>query len=112
MGFNKYHAKMDGRKRSKKERERAAELHMMERAGQIHNLNEQVRFVLLPAQHDKSGKLILQRIEYWADFTYYDASGNFVVEDVKGYKGGEAYKLFLLKKKLMYYFNGILIRET
>jgi len=112
MGFNKYNAKMDRRRRSKKERERAVELKLMEREGQIHNLSEQVRFVLLPAQFDKNGKLILQRMEYWADFTYYDEAGNFVVEDVKGYKGGEAYKLFLAKKKVMYYMKNILIKET
>ena len=109
---NKFNANMDNRRRSKKERERAAELKLMERAGMIHNLSEQVRFVLIPAQHDENGKLILQRAEYWADFTYYDADGNFVVEDVKGYKGGDAYKLYLLKKKLMYRDRHILIKET
>ena len=109
---NKFNANMDNRRRSKKERERAAELKLMERAGIIHNLSEQVRFVLIPAQHDENGKLILQRAEYWADFTYYDADGNFVVEDVKGYKGGDAYKLYLLKKKLMYRDRHILIKET
>ena len=108
---NKFNAKME-RGRSKKERERAAELKLMERAGLIHNLSEQVRFVLIPAQHDENGKMVLQRAEYWADFTYYDADGNFVVEDVKGYKGGDAYKLYLLKKKLMYRDRKILIKET
>ena len=109
--MNKYHAKMDKHRRSKKERERAYELKLMEREGLIHNLSEQVRFVLIPAQYDNNGKMILQRAEYWADFTYYDNQGNFIVEDVKGYKGGEAYKLFLLKKKLMYREKNILIRE-
>lgn len=108
---NKFNAKMV-HGRSKKERERAAELKLMERAGLIHNLSEQVRFVLIPAQHDENGKMVLQRAEYWADFTYYDAAGNFIVEDVKGYKGGDAYKLYLLKKKLFYQKTGILIKET
>lgn len=112
MWKNKYNAKMDGRRRSQKERNRAAELKLMERAGLIHNLNEQVRYILIPTQHDKNGKMVLQRAEYWADFTYYDENGEFVVEDVKGYKGGEAYKLFMLKKKLFYQKTGILIKET
>lgn len=112
MKFNKYHANMDSRKRSAKERARAAELKLMERAGLIHNLSEQVRFVLIPPQHDENGKMILNRAEYWADFTYYDADGNFIVKDVKGYRGGEAYKLFLLKKKMMLYYKHILVREV
>ena len=112
MKFNKYHANMDSRKRSAKERARAAELKLMERAGLIHNLSEQVRFILIPAQYDANGKMVLQRAEYWADFTYYDADGNYIVEDVKGYRGGEAYKLFLLKKKLMYKFHNVLIKEV
>lgn len=109
---NKFNAKMDSKHRSQKERDRAYELKLMERAGLIHNLSEQVRFILIPAQYDENGKMVLQRAEYWADFTYYDKDGKFIVEDVKGYKGGEAYKLYLLKKKLMYREKGILIKET
>lgn len=109
---NKYNANMDKKHRSQKERDRAYELKLMERAGLIHNLSEQVRFIILPAQYDENGKMIFQRSEYWADFTYYDKDGKFVVEDVKGYKGGEAYKLYLLKKKLMYREKKILIKET
>lgn len=102
---------MSGR-RSGKERKRAAELKLMERAGLIHNLSEQVRFILIPAQFDDDGNMVLNRAEYWADFTYYDSNGNYIVEDVKGYKGGEAYKLYLLKKKLMYKYHHVLIREV
>ena len=103
--MNKYHANMDNRHRSQKERNRAWELKMMERAGMIQGLSEQVRFELLPRQDGEEAAF------YIADFTYWE-NGKFVVEDVKGYKKGTAYTLFVLKRKLMLYRYGIKIKDT
>lgn len=47
---NKYGAKRTGSHASKKEHYRAQELQMMQRAGLISNLREQVPFELIPAQ--------------------------------------------------------------
>ena len=96
---------MDKHRRSQKERNRAWELKMLERAGKISSLSEQVRFELLPKQEGE------QAAFYIADFTYWE-NGKFVVEDVKGYKGDNAYRLFVLKRKLMLYRYGIHVKET
>ena len=103
--MNKYHANMDSKRRSGQERARAADLKLMERAGMIQGLSEQVRFELLPRQDGE------QAAFYVADFTYWQ-DGKFIVEDVKGYKKGTAYALFVLKRKLMLYRYGIKVKET
>lgn len=102
---NKYNANMDRHRRSAKERARAAELKLMERAGRIQGLSEQVRFELLPKQDGE------RAVTYTADFTYWQG-GQFVVEDVKGYRRGNAYALFVIKRKLMLYRYGIKVKET
>ena len=102
---NKFNANMDKHRRSAKERARAAELRLLQRAGKIQNLSEQVAFELLPKQDGE------RAATYIADFTYWQ-DGKFVVEDVKGYKGGTAYQLFVLKRKLMLYRYGIKVKET
>lgn len=76
--------------------------------GNISKLEMQVPFELLPTQRGKDGKVIERACEYKADFTYYDKDGNFIVEDVKGMKT-EVYKI---KKKLMLFRFGIVIKET
>ena len=106
---------------SVKEARRNAELKLLEAAGEITDLRRQVRFELIPAQREpdtvgprggvKKGKVIEQAAYYIADFCYYDADGNAVVEDVKGYKDGGAYKVFSLKRKLFLQKYGIRIRE-
>lgn len=87
---------------SKKESERATHLKWMERCGQIHDLKEQVEFVLIP----KQGKV--RAVKYIADFVYTYSNGKQIVEDTKGMRT-EVYKL---KKKMMLYFYGIEIHET
>ena len=105
QSYNKYGAKLDNRRRSAKERERAVALKLLERAGKIQGLQEQVPFELLPKQDGE------RAATYIADFTYWQ-NGKFVVEDVKGYKKGAAYALFVLKRKLMLYKYGIRVKET
>ena len=73
--MNKYHAKKifaDGQSfDSRKEYRRWCELKLIERAGEIGNLQRQVRFHLLPAQYDeRTGKCIERAVDYIADFVY------------------------------------------
>lgn len=120
---NKYHNHKGNGFDSQKEENRYYELKLMERAGLIRDLQRQVHFQLTPTVREpdtigprggrKPGKVILEKSEYIADFTYTDnETERFIVEDVKGYRGGEAYKTFMLKKKFLYHTRGILIHET
>ena len=112
---NKYHAQKTGTHASKKEHGRAGELRLMESAGIISNLREQVRFNLLPSQYGTCGtdfkgkevKVLLERpLSYIADFVY-EMDGQTIVEDTKGVRT-EVYKI---KRKLMLFIHGIRIKE-
>lgn len=105
---------------SKKEAARYKELIMLERVGEITNLETQVRFELIPAAYEtyerygKNGKrlkdgrrLIEKAVNYIADFAYKDKDGKIVVEDTKGFKT----KDYIIKRKLMFDRYGIRIRE-
>ena len=102
--MSKYRAVRTNGYASKAEANRAAELHMLSKAGHIENLQEQVSFELLPV--DKM--LGFPRpLRYVADFVYtYD--GIRVVEDVKGMQT----PVYKLKKRLMAQLLGITITET
>lgn len=101
---------------SKKEARRHAELQLLERAGHISDLRQQVKFVLIPAQREpdtigprggvRPGKVIEKEVSYIADFVYTEA-GKTVVEDTKGFKT----KDYIMKRKMMLYFHGIRIKE-
>lgn len=111
---------------SAKEAERARVLHLLERAGKIRDLREQVRIELIPAQYDigtrivpgKDGepekvqtveKCVERAVHYVADFVYTDcATGEEVWEDVKGVRTKE----YILKRKMALYFKGIRIKEV
>lgn len=105
---------------SKKEFRRWQELLDMEVAGRIQNLQRQVKFVLIPAQREPDrigkrggiikGKVIEREVAYIADFVY-EKDGELVVEDVKGYKGGVAYNLFVMKRKMLLYLYDIKVKE-
>lgn len=93
---------------SKKEARRAAELKLLERAGEITNLHEQVKFGLLPKQTRSDGSME-RKVEYIADFTYEDTvTGKCIVEDVKGMRLPE----YIIKRKLMLYIHVITVLET
>ncbi len=63
--------------------------------------------------HDEEAEKYLKKeYSYYADFDYYTADGEHVVEDVKGYKGSTTYTVFKIKKKLMLYFHNIQVREV
>lgn len=103
---NKYGARRSGGYDSRKEHSRANELKLMQRAGLISNLREQVKYVLIPAQRDSSGKLLERECAYYADFVY-DRDGVMVVEDTKGFRTPE----YKIKRKLMLRVHGISITE-
>jgi hypothetical protein len=93
------------------EARRWRDLQWLQRGGVIRGLQRQVKFLLLPGVYDEKHKLILREASYIADFVYYE-NGQLVVEDVKGYRKGEAYQLFKLKQKVMYDKYKILVREV
>lgn len=110
---------------SVKEYRRHDELKLLERAGKITGLQRQVKFELIPKQCEEStevfkrgknkglpkpGKVLESAVCYVADFVYTE-DGKTVVEDVKGYKGGGAYAIFTIKRKLMLHVHGIRIKE-
>lgn len=125
--MSKYHNIKSAGYDSSKEARRAAELRLLERAGEISGLREQVRYELIPAQYDKTGKdgtpgaspsrkaprlkLLERKCEYVADFVYTDnKTGETVVEDVKG--GNFRTPEYVIKRKLMLFVNGIRIKEV
>lgn len=103
---NKYGAIRSGGYDSRKEHKRAAQLKLMQRAGIISNLREQVKYVLIPTQRDYAGNLLERECSYYADFVY-DRSGKTIVEDTKGVRTPE----YRIKRKLMLLVYGISIKE-
>lgn len=103
---------------SKKELHRYEELLLLEKAGQIHNLQREVKYLLIPSQREtvwkngkpRQGKVIERECSYIADFVY-EENGQTIVEDVKG---GSATKTdtYVIKRKLMLYVHGIRVREV
>ena len=78
---------------SAKEAQRYRELKLLERAGEISNLELQPRF-LLQESFKKNGK-IYRKIEYIADFKYIEKDKT-IIEDVKGLQTD----VFKIKHKL------------
>lgn len=107
---------------SMKEYKRYLQLQMLERAGEITDLQRQERFVLIPIQKEpdtigpkggiRKGKTIEQQAVYTADFSYIDNStGEKVVEDIKGGSTTKT-EAYVLRRKLMLYVHGIRIKEV
>lgn len=95
---------------SRKEANRYIYLKQHEKAGLISGLELQKKFVLIPKQTD--GKKTVEReCAYYADFVYIK-DGETVVEDVKGYRKGGAYAVFVIKRKLMLQKYGIRVKEV
>lgn len=92
---------------SKAEHKRWQYLVLLQRAGEIRDLQLQVPFVLIPAQVSPSGKKERPTV-YLADFVYQTKEGTRVVEDVKGAVTPE----FRLKRKLMLHVHGIEVKEV
>ena len=98
---------------SLREYHRFCELKRLERAGEISNLQRQVKYILVPSQK-LNGKVVERSVSYAADFVYHDKSGNLIVEDSKGYRNpaSAGYAKFVIKRKLMLYVHGIQIKEV
>ena len=102
---------------SLKEYRRFCELSLLERAGQITDLQRQVTYLLIPCQYEpdtigkrggvKRGKLLEREVSYVADFVY-TQDGKTIVEDTKGFKT----KDYIIKRKLMLWVHGIRIKEV
>lgn len=91
------------RKLSKKEAKRFYQLRMLLEIGEISDLKQQVRYVLLTSEiKGRQGELA-----YIADFVYM-RGGVEVVEDVKGMQT----QIYLRKKRLMQKIHNITILET
>lgn len=107
---------------SRKEAKRYQELRILEAAGEISDLQTQVKFVLIPSQREsgepyktgphkgqkKPGRVVEREVAYYADFAYKDKQGRRVVEDTKGLKTKE----YIIKRKMMLYFHGVRIKEV
>lgn len=86
---------------SKKEALRYQDLKLMEKAGEISELDRQVRFPLRVNRQEICC--------YIADFTYRKRGGGTIVaEDTKGVRTRD----YIIKKKLMKAIHGIEIQET
>lgn len=114
MSQHKYRAKatiVDGiRFASKKEARRYQELRLLEKAGEIRELQLQPEFDLLaPGRCDGSLHRGVKVGKYVADFRYRAGrNGLLVIEDVKGFKT----PLYRWKKKHVEAQYGIEIREV
>ena len=86
------------------------DLKQLEIDGKISELKRQVKYVLIPAQRDESGKLVEYEVSYIVDFEYIE-NGEKVVEDNQSYARGAAYQLFSIKRKLMLHKFGIKVKE-
>lgn len=97
---------------SKREADYFAKLELLRHATdpdvRVVQIEKQVKFELIPAQRDESGKIIERACTYIADFRVTRASGRVDVIDVKGMKT-EVYKI---KRKLMMFVHGIQIKEV
>lgn len=87
---------------SAKEARRYMELRMLQTAGEIKDLRLQVEFKL-----EVNGEKVAS---YYADFTYYLKTGEYVVEDVKS-KATRRIPVYRLKKKLLKSIYNIEIKE-
>lgn len=99
---------------SLKEARRWNTLQLLQDAGEIANLQRQVKYVLIPTQKI-DGKVVERECSYIADFVYTDmVTGEQVVEDVKGYRQANdpAYRIFVIKRKLMLKEYGIEVKEV
>lgn len=103
--MSKYHAIKVGKYASKREANRALQLRILERAGKISDLQEQVVFELAPSVVIQGRKR--PPLRYIADFVYVE-NGKPIVEDAKGFLND----VYRVKRHLMKSVHGIDILET
>lgn len=82
--FNAQKVEMDGMTfDSKKEHKRYIELKAMQQRGEIFGLEHHTKFELAPKTKLEGEKRAKPALRYFADFTYYNTRGEYIVEDVK-----------------------------
>lgn len=96
---------------SKKEFQRYIELKAMQQRGEIRDLKHHTKFELAPKTKIEGEKRTKPALRYFADFTYYRSTGEFVVEDVKS-AATRKLASYRNKKHLMKTVHGIDVREV
>ena len=91
---------------SQKEARRYRDLSLLERAGEIKDLQTQVRYNLIPAQKICGEKV--RGTDYIADFVYWTKDDQFICEDAKGHKTAD----YIIKRKLMKLIHNIDVVEV
>lgn len=92
------------------EHDRYLELLVLQRSGQISNLECHPSYEILPAQQTPEGKRNFRPVVYTPDFRYKRADGSEVVEEVKSeYTRKE--KDYIIRRKLILYTLGIYVEE-
>ena len=91
---------------SKHEYSRLCELEVLQRAGEIKDLQTQVRYNLIPEQ--KICGKTERGTDYIADFVYWTKDDQFICEDAKGYRT-DAY---IIKRKMMKLIHNIDVVEV
>ena len=82
--FNAQKVELDGMTfDSKKEHRRYIELKAMQQRGEIFGLEHHTKFELAPKTRLEGEKRSKPALRYFADFTYYIITGEYIVEDVK-----------------------------
>lgn len=113
MTKNKFRAKRhvfnDHTFASGREKRRYQQLLLLERAGEINQLELQPKYEIIPRQLKPNGGVEI-RAEYTADFRYIE-NGAVVVEDVKS-KATAKLADYVLRRKLMLLIHGIEVREV
>ena len=85
---------------------RLNDLKVLQRAGEIKDLQTQVRYNLIPAQKICGEKV--RGTDYIADFVYWTKDDQFICEDAKGHKTAD----YIIKRKLMKLIHNIDVVEV
>ena len=110
--FNAQKVEMDGMTfDSKKEHKRYIELKAMQQRGEIFGLEHHTKFELAPKTKIEGEKRAKPALRYFADFTYYMISGEYIVEDVKS-AATRKLASYRTKKHLMKTVFNIDVREV
>lgn len=110
--FNAQKVDMDGMTfDSKKEHKRYIELKAMQQRGEIFGLEHHTKFELAPKTKLEGEKRAKPALRYFADFTYYISTGEYIVEDVKS-EATRKSASYRNKKHLLMTVYGISIKEV
>lgn len=106
--FGNQKVMIDGEKvaDSQHEYRRLNDLKVLQRAGEIKDLQVQVRYTLIPSQVICNKKE--RGTDYIADFVYWTKDDQFICEDAKGHKTAD----YIIKRKLMKFIHNIDVVEV